>query len=230
MQGRAECLPPMSGDFSNTLQEANYRAEDHPRLFDAPSAASVWWTCPPGGLFHFCTGGRIRVGTGMDSSSQIACWPTATMAVGQHAICEDESIPVPTRIRPPVQKWNSSQGGQVHDGLRSARLAVRASRCWHGTDIRTDIMPRPRCSCWAQQRYVHCSGQMSKMTVSGYNVLLGLALCSEHLCIFGLHGAPLSYTHLSLCVRACMFLIVGQTSWPMRTKLGTRTHLDQGSV
>ena len=32
------------------------------------------------------------------------------------------------------------------------------------------------------------------------------------------------------CVCACMFLMGGQTAGPIRSKLGTRNHLDQGSI
>ena len=35
-------------------------------------------------------------------------------------------------------------------------------------------------------------------------------------------------TYLALCM--CMFLIVGQATWLIQTKLGTWTHFDPGSV
>jgi len=42
-------------------------------------------------------------------------------------------------------------------------------------------------------------------------------------------GQNLTYTFdvLHVCLRVCMFLIVGQTAGPIQSKLGTRIHLDQ---
>jgi len=52
---------------------------------------------------------------------------SATMAIGQHTVCVGKSITEPTWTRPQgadsstgsesvrVQKWNSPQGGKIHD-------------------------------------------------------------------------------------------------------------------
>jgi len=59
----------------------------------------------------------------MGSTRRLLCANTgsptwqAVLAIGQHAVYANESIPVRTRKVAesiPVQKWNSLQGGQVH--------------------------------------------------------------------------------------------------------------------
>ena len=63
------------------IGNVTYHLIDHARL-----PTGVWWTCPPCGLFHTCTGvdspvcGRLHVGSGIDLPAPTVCWSTVIFA------------------------------------------------------------------------------------------------------------------------------------------------------
>jgi len=86
------------------------------RHVDAPVAVSVYWTCSPCRLFHFCMGmdsftcGQVHVGTGIDLPAQTACWPTAIKAGWPVQLAYSQCDPL---------------------------CSLQASWCWHGSHTRS---------------------------------------------------------------------------------------------